>query len=117
MTSTIPTTQAGSCPRRRKKAIEPSCGGSPGQTPAQAARRPVEPTRIKIISTTNEAIETPILRSLSVLEAKLPTEQACPQQVGGINETTINMSRRANGNDAEYDEPYNHRALDVVRNK
>src|SRR5579862_6294956 len=77
--STIPTTQAGSCPKKRKKAMEPDCGGSPGQTPAQAAKSPDEPISVNIINTITVAIEIPILRSLSVFEAKVRIQNPFPE--------------------------------------
>ena len=75
MTRTMPTTQAGSCPRRRKNAIEPDWGGSPGQAPDHAAKRPVEPTRVRMMVTATVAMLTPIYRSLSVLEANVRSQK------------------------------------------
>ncbi len=71
ITSTIPTTQAGSWPSKRKKAMLPSCGGSPGQAPVKAASKPVAPTSPRMQVTATAAIETPMRRSRSVFEAKV----------------------------------------------
>ena len=71
ITSTMPTTQLGSCSSRRKNAISPSCGGLPGQAPVHAARSPAAPTRPKMKVTATVAIEVPMTKSLSVLEAKV----------------------------------------------
>ncbi len=49
----------------------PNCGGLPGQAPVHVARRPVAPTRVRMIVTAKVAIEVPITKSLSVLEAKV----------------------------------------------
>jgi len=76
MTSTMPTTQLGSCWSRAKNATEPSTGlsGGPGQTPDQAAIRPVEPTRVTMIMIATTAAEMPSQRSRSVLEAKVRSQ-------------------------------------------
>lgn len=75
MTRTIPTTQLGSCSRRRKNATLPSWGGSPGQAPDQAAMQPVMPTRTRMTRTQTQAVDTPIQRSRSVLEAKVRSQK------------------------------------------
>lgn len=41
------------------------------KAPDQVAIKPVAPTRVKMIKVTTAAIETPIHKSLSVLEAKV----------------------------------------------
>ncbi|KAK5632403.1 hypothetical protein RRF57_008117 [Xylaria bambusicola] len=76
MTRTMPTTQLGSCSRSRKKAMEPSsCGGSPGQAPDHAATNPATPTKVRTIVMKTVAIEMPIHKSLSVLEAKARSQK------------------------------------------
>ena len=75
ITNTIPTTHEGSCWRSRKRAMEPGVSGSSGiQAPDHAARRPVEPTTVRVMSTKTVARETPIRRSRSVLEAKVRSQ-------------------------------------------
>lgn len=70
ITSTNPTTQAGNCANRRKKAILP-VSGLLSHAPDQAARSPVTPTSVNMMRTTTVATEVPITRSLSVLDAKV----------------------------------------------
>lgn len=76
MTRTMPTTQAGSCWRSRKKAMEPlSAIWSSGRAPDQAATRPVTPTMVRMQRMMTTAMETPTRRSLSVLEAKVRSQK------------------------------------------
>lgn len=76
MTRTMPTTQAGSCCSSRKKATEPeSAIWSRGRAPDQAATRPVTPTIVRTQRMTATAMETPMRRSRSVLEAKVRSQK------------------------------------------
>ncbi|KAI4149028.1 MAG: hypothetical protein LQ340_004814 [Diploschistes diacapsis] len=74
ITRTIPRTQLGNCPRRRKKTILPS-EGSPDHAPVQAARSPVIPTKRRMMVTTTVAIPTPIRKSRSLLEANVRNQK------------------------------------------
>ena len=52
--------------------MEPSWSGFVGsKAPDHVAMKPVEPTRVRMMSVTTAAMETPIQRSLSVFEAKV----------------------------------------------
>src|SRR4051812_33737505 len=76
MTRTRPTTQAGSWARSKKSEMEPGDSGSSGtQAPDQAATRPAAPTTVRVMVTKIVARETPIQRSLSVLEANVRSQR------------------------------------------